>query len=79
METLLHLRTVLWNDMQYVLGSVTSWILVAFGHIVGLQVKVPFVLDVLPYFQIGSLTLASIASLYTIYKIRIDLKGKNKN
>lgn len=78
MDTLAHFKNVLWNDVQYVLGSVTSWLLVAIGHAIGLQVKVPLVVDVLPYFQVCSLVLASVASIYTIYKIRIDLSSKEK-
>lgn len=69
-----HFKEALWHNMTYVVESSTAWLLVAFSHVIGLQIQHPIVIDVLPYIQLISLLLACVASAYTIYKIRKDLK-----
>lgn len=69
-----HFREALWHNMTYIVESSTAWILVAFSHVIGLSIQHSIVVDVLPYIQLISLLLACVASGYTIYKIRKDLK-----
>lgn len=69
-----HFKEAVWHNITYVVESSAVWCLVAFGHVIGLQVQHPIIVDVLPYVQLISLLLACVASAYTIYKIRKDLK-----
>lgn len=73
-EEIVHIKQALWHNINYVIESTTAWCLVGFSHVVGLQVSHPIVLDYLPYVQLASLFLASVASVLTIYKIKKDLK-----
>lgn len=69
-----HFKEAVWHNINYVVESSVAWCLVGFGHVIGLRIQHPVIVDVLPYVQLISLLLACCASAYTIYKIRKDLK-----
>jgi len=71
------------NNAGYVTTGVVSWVFLflssiatkIFALFILTTTMTPTVVILLPYVQIFAATLASIASIYTIYKIRQDVKA----
>jgi len=68
--------TVFHHNLLFIIESVFAWFLVGFAHIVGLTVETTFVAELLPYIQLAVYALAGATSVFTMYKIHMDLKKK---
>ena len=71
---------VIYANIHYVLESIAIWFTLAVFHIFGKTVDPhSFIVACMPYIDFIAKFAATIASLYTIYKIHKDLNKKRKN
>lgn len=64
------------HNTHFILETIVIWVLVAFSHVIGGVIETPLIVNILPYVQLVALLLASTASAFTIYKIKLDLEKR---
>lgn len=74
------LLEAIWANMHFVLESITVWFILGVFHVFGTTIDPhSFITACMPYIDAFAKFAATIASLYTIYKIHKDLNKKRKN
>ncbi len=76
---IMDIKAALTHNLTYVVESLFGWSLVATGHVVGLTIEQPFIQEILPWVQLVVYLLAGATSLFTLYKIRKDIRSEDKN
>lgn len=69
-----HLKEILWHNVHLIAADATIWLLAILSHLIGGAPVEVHIRDVLPVMQLITLCLASAASLFTIYKIHVEMK-----